>query len=136
MTTNVNIEILHVPDCPNLALLGQRLHEAIADHPVVITYRLVADVDTAVVAGMAGSPTLLLNGDDPFKREGLEPSLSCRLYPHEDGHVEGAPSVGALCHAIDLRSTTATTETINAAPTSIAGTPPPAQPSSIWCAPS
>jgi hypothetical protein len=97
----MKIEILHVPDCPNLDLLDQRLHEALADRPAVITHQLVADVDTAMTTGMTGSPTLLLDGHDPFEREGLQPSVSCRLYPHEDGHLEGAPSINALRHAID-----------------------------------
>lgn len=97
----MKIEILHVPDCPNLDLLERRVHEALGDRPAVITRRLVADEDTAATTGMSGSPTLLLDGTDPFARAGLEPSLSCRLYPYEDGHLEGAPSVAALRQAID-----------------------------------
>src|SRR4051794_14140426 len=46
--------------------------------------------------GMTGSPTLLIDGTDPFARPGSEPSLSCRLYPSENGRVEGAPSVDDL----------------------------------------
>lgn len=111
MSTAMKIEILHVPDCPNLPLLDQRLHKALAGRPAVVTHRLVADVDTAARTGMTGSPTLLLDGKDPYAREGLEPSLSCRLYPQEDGHIEGAPSVDALRHTIDQYDTASTTHT-------------------------
>lgn len=96
----MRIEILHVPDCPNLALLDERLRQAIS--PAEVTYRVVADAETAAATGMTGSPTLLLDGTDPFARPELAPSLSCRLYPHEDGHVEGAPSVEALRQALVL----------------------------------
>lgn len=66
-----------------------------------MTRYVVVDATTAAAAGMTGSPTLLIDGTDPFARAGLEPSLSCRLYPHEDGHAEGAPSVAALRRAIE-----------------------------------
>jgi hypothetical protein len=45
---------------------------------------------------MNGSPTLLIDGVDPFGRPGLRPSLSCRLYPDENGSLSGAPSVTQL----------------------------------------
>lgn len=45
---------------------------------------------------MAGSPTLLLDGRDPFAPEGLQPSLSCGLYRHSDGTTDGAPSAADL----------------------------------------
>jgi hypothetical protein len=96
----MKIEILHVPDCPSLALLDERLRQAIS--PAEVTYRVVADAETAAATGMTGSPTLLLDGSDPFARPELQPSLSCRLYPHEDGHVEGAPSVAALRRALTV----------------------------------
>lgn len=42
---------------------------------------------------MRGSPTLLVNGADPFAAHGQAPSLSCRLYP--DGK-DGVPSEDQL----------------------------------------
>jgi hypothetical protein len=49
---------------------------------------------------MHGSPTLLVDGADPFAAPGQVPSLSCRLYRDESGRAEGAPSVDALRRAI------------------------------------
>ena len=95
------IEILHVPGCPSVGLLDERLREAIDGRPTVVTHHVVTDADTATKTGMTGSPTLLVDGVDPFAREGLDPSMSCRLYPHDDGHVEGAPSVDALRRALE-----------------------------------
>jgi hypothetical protein len=49
---------------------------------------------------MTGSPTLLVDGVDPFARPGLTPSVSCRLYRDETGAIAGAPSVAALRRAL------------------------------------
>ncbi|WP_151483770.1 hypothetical protein [Streptomyces albicerus] len=56
----------------------------------------VADADEAALRGMTGSPTLPLAGSDPFAPEGLQPSLSCRLYRHTDGTTNSTPSVADL----------------------------------------
>ena len=49
---------------------------------------------------MRGSPTLLIDGTDPFGGPGQPPSLSCRLYGDEAGRPGGAPSVRALRQAL------------------------------------
>lgn len=100
----MKLEILHVPDCPNVALLDQRIEEALAGHPgpVDLARRVIEDQQAAVAAGMIGSPTLLVDGVDPFGEPGAVPSLSCRLYRGLDGRVQGAPSVVALRGAMGL----------------------------------
>ncbi|QYN19170.1 hypothetical protein [Amycolatopsis sp. DSM 110486] len=77
------LEILHVPDCPNVALLEQCLTEVLAGHavPTEWPYRVVEDVEMARAVGMTGSPTVLIDGVDPFAEPGLEPSVSCRVVP-------------------------------------------------------
>ncbi|MGQ0717426.1 MAG: alkylmercury lyase family protein [Pseudonocardiales bacterium] len=94
----MRLEILHVPDCPNVALLDRRLDEALAGNrsEVELTHRVVENPEVAAAVGMTGSPTLLVDGADPFAEPGLAPSVSCRLYLGEDGRVEGAPSVAEL----------------------------------------
>jgi hypothetical protein len=57
----------------------------------------VHDESEAVRHGMAGSPTVLLNGRDLFSGGG--PAWGCRLYPGEAG-MEGAPSVRSLLQAL------------------------------------
>lgn len=98
----MKLEILHVPDCPNVAVLEHRLREATTGEAVTlsITHRVIDNPDQAAAAGMTGSPTLLVDGRDPFATAGNAPSLSCRLYPGEDGRLEGAPSVIALRAAL------------------------------------
>ncbi|MFE3056287.1 organomercurial lyase [Nocardia sp. NPDC059239] len=100
----MKLEILQVPDCPNVAVLEDRIRQAAAGHPMVfeITHRVVDDPDEAAAAGMTGSPTLLVDGVDPFAVPGQVPSVSCRLYRSESGGMDGAPSVGALRAALWL----------------------------------
>ncbi|MDX5962037.1 alkylmercury lyase family protein [Rhodococcus opacus] len=98
----MRLEILQVPGCPHVALLEQRLENVLAGQQseVEISHRVIDDPAAAADAGMTGSPTLLVDGADPFAAPGLVPSVSCRLYPAEGGGVGGAPSVAALRQAL------------------------------------
>lgn len=63
----MKLTVLTVPDCPNGPLLDQRLAEVLADRPgVPVTRHVITDERTAAEAGMHGSPTLLIDGTDPF----------------------------------------------------------------------
>jgi hypothetical protein len=57
---------------------------------------LVCDQDQATMLRMTGSPTLLIDGVDPFAIASLAPSLSCRLYRDEHGALSRAPSLAQL----------------------------------------
>jgi alkylmercury lyase-like protein len=97
----MEVLLLSVPECPGAALLEARLAEALVQGPAPrIRRRMVRDGAQAVALGMAGSPTLLLDGRDPFAEPGRQPSLSCRLYRHDDGRLEGAPSTAQLRRAL------------------------------------
>jgi hypothetical protein len=48
-----------------------------------------------------GSPTLLIDGVDPFAAPGEPASLSCRLYRLPDGSLDGVPSLDQLRAALD-----------------------------------
>jgi hypothetical protein len=88
--------VLSVPGCPSVPLLEQRLAEALAGRPAVTVQRLIASADEAARCGMCGSPTLLVNGRDPFAVPGTVPALACRMYQGEGGRLEGAPTVEEL----------------------------------------
>lgn len=100
----MRLEILQVPDCPNVAPLKQRLDEVLAGHhgPVERVDRIVEDLTEATAAGMTGSPTLLVDGIDPFADPGQVPSVSCRVYRDASGEAHAAPSVTALRRALDM----------------------------------
>lgn len=91
----VRIDLLHVADCPNLSVARERVVIALERTGAAATVheREVATADDAERSAMSGSPTILVDGVDPFG--GAGPSLACRLYRSGD-RVEGAPSLDAL----------------------------------------
>jgi len=65
-----------------------------------VSHQVISDEGDAARWGMHGSPTLLIDGVDPFAEPGQPPSLSCRLYRDDDGRISGAPSASQLRQAI------------------------------------
>ena len=97
----MELVLLTVPACPNAAAFEERLAAALAGYPpVVVRRREVAEEREAAEAGMRGSPTLLIDGVDPFAQPGQATGLSCRLYRDAAGHLTGAPPVEALRQAL------------------------------------
>ena len=99
----MDLVLLTIPDCPNAAVFEARLAAALADRPdTVVRRREIADERDAAHAGMCGSPTLLINGADPFAVPGQVPGLACRLYRDATGRPAGAPSAEAIRQAVEL----------------------------------
>lgn len=95
----MNIELLHVADCPNLVVARERVDLALERTGAEATVSEVR-VDTQEKAereGMSGSPTILIDGVDQFGE--AAPSLACRLYRYGDT-VDGAPPLDALVEAL------------------------------------
>jgi hypothetical protein len=92
----VQIQILYVSDCPNLPTARTRLEAALRDADLEATVEEieVASFEDADRLGMHGSPTILVDGHDPFA-SGDEVSLSCRLYRSE-AETCGSPTVRQL----------------------------------------
>ncbi len=101
----MELTLLTVPACPNAAVFEERLAAALAGHPdTVVRRREVTDEREAAEAGMHGSPTLLVDGVDPFAAPGQPPSLSCRRYRDATGRADGAPPVDALRRVLQQAS--------------------------------
>jgi hypothetical protein len=97
----MRLHVLHVPDCPGAEALDNRLAPLLAIRPdIQVTRQVVTTEDDARRLGMTGSPTILANGTDLFARPGQQPSLSCRLYPDEHGHLGPAPTTAQLREAL------------------------------------
>jgi len=93
------VRLLHVPGCPGAELLLRRLAEP-GFGEVQVDREVVADETEAAAAGMTGSPTLLIDGMDPFAAPNAVPSLSCRLYRDEHDRLGAAPSAAQLRWAL------------------------------------
>ena len=98
----MHLTVLVVPDCPNGPLMEERLAAVLTGRAgVTVSRQVIASQADAATWGMHGSPTLLINGADPFAEPGQPPSMSCRLYRDDDGQPAGAPSAGQLRDVIE-----------------------------------
>jgi hypothetical protein len=94
----MDVRLVYFDDCPNWRLAEARLTEALADiggDAPPVTYELVTTPEQAEAAGFRGSPTVLVNGRDPFASPDDPVGLSCRIYRNPDG-VDHAPTVEQL----------------------------------------
>ncbi|MCX4657503.1 hypothetical protein AB0N79_40000 [Streptomyces microflavus] len=99
----MEIELLVVPDCPNEAPARDLLVRALADVGLADTDVCVRVVDSqqkAAELGFTGSPTVLVNGRDPFSVAGRDAALACRVYRGPDGALSGLPDEGELRRAL------------------------------------
>ncbi|QFZ78424.1 alkylmercury lyase [Streptomyces fagopyri] len=106
----MRITVLTMPDCPNAQVVRKRLARALDGRSAAVELIEVDDPEQATRLGMTGSPTVLIDGTDPFAVPGAHApaSLSCRLYRTPDGHHEGAPSITDLRRALARRTPRAT----------------------------
>jgi hypothetical protein len=79
--TGVEIDLLHVPDCPNRMLARDVLERALARtrQTAVVREHAVGSVEEAERLGMRGSPTILIDGRGAFPGGDGVASWSCRL---------------------------------------------------------
>ncbi|MFJ9867565.1 thioredoxin family protein [Streptomyces sp. NPDC101165] len=99
----MRITVLTVPDCPHAPVVAERLSQALDGRDAEVERIEVEDSEQATRLGMTGSPTVLIDGVDPFAVPGAPASLSCRLYRGPDGRIEGAPSLADLRRALGER---------------------------------
>jgi hypothetical protein len=100
-----SVTMQYFDDCPHWKQAKRDLKEAIDELglDVEITYQEVDSQGHAERLGFRGSPTILIDGRDPFADPGAPVGLSCRVYRAGEGR-SGSPGVDALQRA--LRSTT------------------------------
>jgi len=103
----MEIELLVIPGCPNTAATAELIATAVADTGIraTVQHTVVTTRDQARRRRFVGSPTILLNGSDPFAQPRASPALACRLYSTAYG-PRGVPQLQALRQAI-MRAATA-----------------------------
>lgn len=98
----MDVEILHIDDCPNWVEAGRRVEqalEAIGHRDVTVRYRLIDTPDGASASSFAGSPTVTVGGVDLFPSEGRTNDLACRVYITPTG-MAGVPTVEQITDAL------------------------------------
>jgi hypothetical protein len=101
LVRDVEVTIQFFSGCPNWQDALTRVREAAHEAGVAVTVTSVP-VETladAARVGFVGSPTVLVNGFDPFAVEGSVPALACRVY-RTDAGTDGAPTVDQLAEVL------------------------------------
>jgi hypothetical protein len=95
----LNVELLYFEDCPNARIVDDRLTVLESELGFRLSRREVTTPEDAERLGFRGSPTILVDGVDPFIG-GPEPiGLSCRIYETPDGPA-GRPTDEQLREAL------------------------------------
>jgi hypothetical protein len=98
----MELEVLHIEDCPNWQEAGARAARALAKRghsDIPVTYRLLRTPDDAALTAFAGSPTLVLDGADLFPSDDRTADLACRVYVTPQG-LAGLPTEDQIVDAI------------------------------------
>jgi hypothetical protein len=91
------IVIQYFDGCPNWKHLHSTIEALMSDLNIdaVIELQRVETPEDAVTLRFRGSPTLLIDGTDPFIEDDAPFGLSCRVYRTETG-VSGEPTYNQL----------------------------------------
>ena len=81
--------------CPHWQQLDERLRALRAEQDFVLRHDLVRSTEEAESTSFRGSPTVLVDGRDPFANGDEPVGLSCRIYQTPEGPA-GAPTVAQL----------------------------------------
>lgn len=103
MLDGMDVRLLVVPGCPHEGPAAELLARALAEvgrADVPVLRVVVRSPEQAERLGFTGSPTVLVDGVDPFATAGQPPGLTCRLYRTAQG-VRGTPDPAALRQALD-----------------------------------
>ncbi|GAA3823877.1 DF family (seleno)protein [Cellulomonas soli] len=97
----MQVQLLYFEDCPHWQVADARLRAALdaVGRPADVEKVLVTTPDQAEQWGFHGSPSILVDGEDPFAQPGTHVGLSCRLYRTPDG-VGGSPTVDQLIEVL------------------------------------
>ena len=102
----MEITLQYFDGCPNWEVLDRRLAELLDGRSDIrVTRQLVEAAEDAERLGFHGSPTVLVDGVDPFADEHAPVGLACRVFSTPAG-LGGSPTVEQLREAISGRALT------------------------------
>ena len=95
----MHVTLLYFDGCPNWELADRRLRDLADEFGFMLRYEKVETPEEAERLGFAGSPTVLVDGTDPFATGDEPTGLACRMYATEEG-PQGSPTIGQLRSAV------------------------------------
>jgi hypothetical protein len=105
---NMRVELFYFDGCPNWKVADERLREAVrtvARDDITVRSRKIETPSQAKAVRFTGSPTIRINGEDPFATGDEHIGLACRLYRTPVG-LSGSPTVGQFVEALSVRAAT------------------------------
>lgn len=97
------ITLRYFDGCPNWMIADQHIRDALRQTgltaSVTVTYEKVETPEDAERLEFIGSPTVLVDGVDPWNVGGGPTGLTCRIYHTADG-AQGSPTVDQLIEAL------------------------------------
>ena len=101
----MDVRLLYFDGCPNWLTTQGRLGEAlsIVGLPADVSLVNVRTPEEADRLSFRGSPTVLLNGADPFADDSAPVGLSCRVFRTPEG-LRGSPTVEQLVEVLRAAS--------------------------------
>lgn len=97
----MRVQLLYFDDCPSWRVAAGRVQEALetVGRQVEVEKVLVATPEQAEEWRFHGSPSLLIDGTDPFAQPDAPVGLACRIYQTPDG-IGGSPTVAQLVEVL------------------------------------
>jgi len=86
--------------CPNWETTAEHLRVLVEEGLVAaVSLEVIETDETAIARGFRGSPTLLIDGVDPFVNKEAPVGLACRVFRTENGFA-GSPTLTQLRESI------------------------------------
>jgi hypothetical protein len=98
----MRVELLYFDGCPNWQVADERLAEALGAlgrDDVVVERHHVETAERAEELRFIGSPTIRIDGMDPFATGEEQVGLACRVYRTETG-PSGSPETAQLVEVL------------------------------------
>lgn len=95
----MDVTLRYFDGCPNWEVADQRLRSLADEVEFTLRYEQVETSEEAERLSFAGSPTVLVDGVDPFATGDEPTGLACRVYATEEG-PQGSPTLGQLRAAL------------------------------------
>ena len=98
----MQVELLYFDGCPSWQVAYRRLQRALSPaglRDVSVQRRRIETMEQAEALDFTGSPSISVDGQDPFATGGEQVGLSCRMYRTPAG-LGGCPEVEQLVEAL------------------------------------
>lgn len=99
----MNVDLLYDEGCPNWRTVADNLSQLLDEFAFTLQFRESSTLGAAQAASYRGSPTILIDGHDPFASVDEHVDAACRIYLTPEG-MAGAPTLDQLRAAINIKT--------------------------------